>query len=151
MLIHEACKQILLDNTSPQGKPQTCSFFVASSKALKLCNNYRDPLLSYYNLHKLTKRATPAMYSSYKCAILLHKTFNAMSWNDEWLHLNFSVINTSRQGSFMINRSNNSRIGMNATCNKFFNLNGKIPLEWLNLNINSYKLKCKNLFLSFNT
>ena len=37
------------------------AIFVASAKALKLCNHYRDPMLSYYELHKLTNRATPAM------------------------------------------------------------------------------------------
>ena len=30
---------------------------------------------------------------------------------------------------------------------RFFYLNGKIELDWLNLSYNSYKIKCKNLFL----
>ena len=127
------------------------SLFVASAKALRLCNHYRDAFLSYYDLHKLTTRATPAMFSNYKCALLLYKTFNALTWSNEWLFLNFSIINTSRQNNFMINRSNSSRCGLNATCNKFVSLNGMIPLTWLNLEFSSYKIKCKKLFLSFNS
>ena len=125
------------------------AFFVASAQALNLCNHYRDPYLSYYNLHKLTNRATPAMYSYYKNALLLYKTFNVTTCSDEWIHFNLNLINTSRQRTFMISRSNNSRIGMNATCNKFVHLNGKIPLDWLNLSFDSFKIKCKKLFLSF--
>ena len=64
------------------------AIFVASAKALKPCSHYRDPMTSYHELHKLTNRATPAMYSNYKCALLLHKMYNGTEWNNEWLHLN---------------------------------------------------------------
>ena len=124
---------------------------MASAKALQLCNHYRDPMTSYHELHKLTNRATPAMYSNCKCALLLHKMYSGTKWNNEWLHLNFNEINTSRQTKFVISRSNNFKCGLNATCNKFVHLNRKIPLDWLNLNFNSYKVKCKEYFLSFNS
>ena len=126
------------------------SLFVASAKALKLCNHYSDPSLSFVNLHKIMNRATPDMFSKYKYSLLLYKTFNDDTHSDEWIHLNLNIINTSRQSDFKINRSNKTRQGMNITCNKFLQLNGKIPLSWFNLPFNSFKIKCKKLFLTNN-
>jgi hypothetical protein len=42
------------------------AIFVASAKALKMCNWYHDPFLSYYQAHELTIRATPSMYCNHK-------------------------------------------------------------------------------------
>ena len=41
-------------------------------------------------------------------------------------------------------KTKNYKIGNNLLCNI---LNNKIPLSWLNLTIESYKVKCKKLFL----
>ena len=38
------------------------------------------------------------------------------------------------------------KIGMNILSNRFYYLNGKIELYWLNLPFGSYKVKCKKLF-----
>ena len=40
-----------------------------------------------------------------------------------------------------------SVIGLNALANRLFILNNKIPLEWLNLSYNSFKVKCKESLL----
>jgi hypothetical protein len=45
----------------------------------------------------MTKRATPQIFSNYKLALPLFKTFNADDTNDEWLNLNFNRILVSRQ------------------------------------------------------
>ena len=42
---------------------------------------------------------------------------------------------------------NRLKIGMNMLSNRFFYLNGKIELDWFNLSFNSFKVKCKKLFL----
>ena len=123
--------------------------FVASAKALKVCQHYPDPLISFIELHKISKRATPMMISEYKCALQLYKTFNECQPINEWVHLNFYQVNTSRQTKFLINRSNRTKIGRHSLCNRFHQLNGKIPLEWLGKSYLSYKILCKNLFLSF--
>ena len=87
-------------------------------------------MLSYKNLHHLTKRSTPEMYSNYKLALLLHKSYNCCLPEGEWIALNFVQTLMSRQVYFHVNRSNNTRVRMNILCNRFFNLNDKIPLEW---------------------
>ena len=48
---------------------------------------------------------------------------------------------------FISSKSNKKKVGLNAMANRLYILNGRIPLEWLNLSIVSYKLKCKKEFL----
>jgi hypothetical protein len=92
-------------NARPQ-KNLKYAIFVASPKALKLCNDYCDPLSSYCELHKLSNRATPAIYSNFKCVLLLHKMFIGTAWNNEWLHLNYDVNNSSkRQNLWSVDRT----------------------------------------------
>ena len=55
--------------------------------------------------------------------------------------------NTSRQTKFMTSKENRLKIGMNIVSNRFFYLNGKIDLNWLNLSFDSFKLKCKLIFM----
>jgi hypothetical protein len=123
--------------------------FVASANALKVCQHYPDPLISFLELHKISKRATPMMLSEYKCVLQLYKTFNECLPINEWVHLNFDQVNTSRQTKFLIDRSKRTKIGRHSLCNKFHQLNEKIPLEWLGKSYSSYKILCKNPFLSF--
>ena len=124
--------------------------FVASGNALKMCQHYPDQSISFLELHKITKRATPMMLSDYKCALQLYKTYNHCLPMNEWLHLNIDQVITSRQTRFQINRSSRTRIGRHSMCNRFYQLNGKIPLAWLGKSYNCYKVLCKKLFLSFN-
>ena len=53
------------------------AIYLASAKALKVCNRYCDPFLSFLELHELTTGETPSMYCNCKGAILLYRTFNA--------------------------------------------------------------------------
>ena len=132
-----------LDKTSKH------SLFAASANALKMCHHYPSELISYYNFHKMSKRATPEMLCNYKLSLSLYKTFNNACPYDEWIFLNFDQICTSRQLMFMTKRANKSRVGMNCLTNRFFHLNNRIPLSWLNKSYNSYKIECKKLFLTF--
>jgi hypothetical protein len=114
-----------------------------------MATHYKYPMLSYENLHRLTNRSTPEMLSNYKLAILLHKLYNNYLPEGEWIALNFMQTLMSRQVYFHVNRSNITRVGMNTLCNRLFNLNDKIPLNWLNKSTISYKLDCKNCLLKF--
>ena len=78
----------------------------ASARALKLAIHYRDPLISFKNLHVNTKRAPPDMYCDYKLSLLLYKTFNLCQPESEWTELNFCQTLMSRQSCFHVNKSN---------------------------------------------
>lgn len=119
-----------------------------SSTAIKMAFHYPRYLISYNNLHKMAKRATPEMFCKYKLSLLLHKLYNDRFPTNEWLHLNFDQIMTTRQHNFEVSRNYNYRVGLNAMVNRLQTLNGQIPLTWLNKSFVQYKLECKKKFLS---
>ena len=67
----------------------------------------------------------------------------------EWLAFSFNQIIRSQKSCFMTRSENNLRVGVNAVANRLKVVNGKIPLDWLNLGSNLYKIKCKEIFLIF--
>ena len=123
----------------------------ATANALKLCNLYYDPSISYIDVHALHKRALPTNFCFYRHCLLLYKVFNDFIPKEDWLDLNFKMIHTSRQTHFEIIKSSNYKVGNNILSNHLTCLNKKIPLEMLNLTIENFKIRCKNMFLLFLT
>ena len=119
-----------------------------SAKALKMCMYYPDPRISYVNIHKMNNRATPNEMMEYKLGIQIYKLYNTREHSLEWLNLNQNQILTSRQDTFATLKSNSLRVGLNALANRIACLNGKIKLIWLNLSYPSYKIKCKQIFIT---
>ena len=109
--------------------------------------HYPKNLISNIKLHKIAKRATPEMFCKYKLSLLLHKLQNNHFPVNEWVHLNFNQILTTRQHNFEISRDYNLRVGLNAIANRLKSINGQIPLTWLNQSYVQYKLECKKKFL----
>ena len=118
-----------------------------SAHALKCCVKYCTRDISFINLHAMYHRATPDQFMLYKNAINLYRLYNEGHGSIEWVALNFNQILTSRQTKFMSIKANRKKVGINAIANRFYILNNKIPLTWLNLSFASYKLHCKGLFL----
>ena len=103
----------------------------------------------YFDTPELLQIDTSNYYSImyYKMALQLYRTFNLGIPLTDWIGLNVNSVNTMRQTNFIVNKMNNYRVGINALSNRFWYLNGKINLDWLNLSVNSFKIKCKRLFL----
>ena len=96
----------------------------------------------------MCNRATPDNYLLYKHALCLFKLLTEQNTHTyEWIALNFNQILTSRQVKFKAVKANRKRVGLNALANRLSILNDRIPLDWLNLSYESYKVKCKNEFL----
>jgi hypothetical protein len=124
--------------------------FAASSNAcLKICLNYPSSDIYYNQLHVLTNRATPEMYSYYKLALLLYRVMNHNIPLHKWVNLNFKQVLTSRQSTFQCDKTNKLWVWLNAISNRFHYLNNKLPLDWFNQSIGSFKINCKKLSLSF--
>ncbi len=121
----------------------------SSAKALRFAFHYPDPMISYYNLHKMADRAMPNMFLKYKLSLLLYKTYNNEIPGNDWISLCFDQIITSRQTLFNVSKTNKFNVGMNIFNNKLHVINGIIPLDWLNLTVDSYKIMCKRKFLNF--
>ena len=115
------------------------SLLSVSSKALKLCMFYPDRMTSFERIHEINKRATPTEITIYKLAIQLFKLYDTPLPTQEWSHLNQNQFFTSRQTTFMSHKTKTYKVGLNALANRLTSLNGKIPLEWLNLSTSHTK------------
>ena len=69
--------------------------------------------------------------------------YNSETITNKWLHLYSNQVLTSRQKTFITHKTNKNKVGLNALANRLYILNGRIPLDWLNLSINSFKTKCR--------
>ena len=108
---------------------------------------YPDNMISFENIHKMNNRAMPGAFMKYKIAIQLHKLYNTTNQSLDWISLNFDQILTTQQTKFLISKSNKHKVGLNILPNRFSVLNGIIPLPWLSLNIDTYKINIKKLLL----
>ena len=104
----------------------------ASANALKLCNTFYDPSVSYVDLHILHKRALPSKFCLYRHCLLLHKVFNDSIPKRDWIDLNFQMINTSRQTSFETQNHSVYKVGNNILSNRLTCINKKVTLDMLN-------------------
>ena len=119
----------------------------ASANALKLAQRYPDRMESFINIHTNLNRATPEKFLLFKHAILLHKLFNTRTPSIEWVDLTFKQTYSQRQTKFYLIKSNNYKIGNNILTNRMAILNNKINLEDLNLSLNGFKVKYKEILL----
>jgi hypothetical protein len=84
----------------------------------------------------------------YKHSLLLHKLYNDRHPLTEWTNLNFQHQFSMRQGQFTVAKTNKYKIGENILVNRLSVVNNLIPLDWLNLSYATYKLKCKEKFVT---
>ena len=78
---------------------------------------------------------------------MLLKTYNEESASYDWLSLFFNQNFYTRSDFANFFDSSNFKVGKNLLSNRFVTLNGNLKYEWLNLPLNSFKIKCKNEFL----
>ena len=120
----------------------------ASASALKTCTPSYHRFMSFQELHQINNRATPTAMSLYKHALLLYNAFNDQEPPLDWIDLSFQQTFNTRCHTLQFVNSQRYKIGSNSLCNRFKILNGLINFDWLNLSKDTYKLKCKALFLT---
>jgi hypothetical protein len=118
----------------------------ASANALKLCTPNYERMMSFETLHLLNGRACPTNLMKYKHAILLYKIYNKGEPPKDWLALNFNQVLPGRQTHFAAIKDQNFKIGNNILSNRLTTINNKIPLQWLNLSIDTSKSNAKHYF-----
>ena len=119
----------------------------ASANALKICTPSYHDRMSYVELHKINNRATPNEFCNYKHALLLHKLIHTEIPSSDWIDMNFQQNFNNRSTKINFFKNNRFKVGENLMCNRFNILNGKIDYDMINLSDDSYKIKCKSLFL----
>ena len=96
----------------------------------------------------MNNRATPEKILLYKHSLALYRLYNNNDPTMELCALNFNQVLTSRQTKFKCMKSNKLKVGLNALRNRFFILNNQIPISWLEGGYETFKVKCKELFLN---
>ena len=79
----------------------------------------------------------------YKLALCLFKLYNKDFNLIEFEILNFNQILIGRQTNFIKSKSNSLKVGINSLANRLFVINNGIPLNWLNMSIDTFKVHCK--------
>ena len=120
----------------------------ASANALKICSTWKEENVSFEKLHQINKRATPIKMSMYKLAIQLFKLYNSEKQTPDWIDLNLQQNFNGRSTKFLVSNCAKYKIGSNLLVNRLSALNNIVELSWLNLSLNSFKIKCKSLLLT---
>ena len=113
----------------------------------RLMNN--NNLISFEKIHELKKKCTPSQIMTYQAALSLHKTITFEIPDFESITVLNQMTVTSRQTTFLIFKNNSTRIGMNTSANKFYQLTGKIALNSLGLTFSHFKKLIKIQFLKY--
>ena len=103
---------------------------------------------SFLNIHLAANRATPEKFLLYKHAILLHKLYSNQTPNLEWIDLHFKQILNTRHTYLNVLKDINYKIGNNILTWWLTILNQKIKLTDLNLPLQSFELKYKEILLA---
>ena len=143
-ILYYNCDVWLIPSLKPQLKQLLLS---ASAKALSICTPNYNRMMSFDLIHTINKRATPSQMLLYKHSLLLYKVWNDPIYSKDWLDLNFQQNFSVRNLTIKIFDTSCRKVGKNLATNRLKILNGLINYTWLNLDINSYKLNCKNNFL----
>ena len=98
-------------------------------------------------IHDNAKRALPDQMINYKQAITMYKLFHTCQPEQEFLHLNFQLNQNPRIQTVNFFTRQNYETGKNILLNRLSHLNNKINVTWLDLSLNTFKIKCKTLFL----
>ena len=125
-----------------------------SACALRSCALKNNDVISFEKVHEISKKCTPNQIMLYQSALQLYKTLNfEMPSFDKPTFESITVLHqmplSSRQHLFLIFKQNNTKIGMNTTANKFYQLSGKITLNSLGYSFVHFKKLMKIQFLKY--
>ena len=93
-------------------------------------------------------RAIPEIFLLNKHALNLYKLLNGHAYTCEWVALDFNQILTSRQTTFMATTNNRKKRWSECPCKQSFIFNDRIPLNWFNISLDTFKVHCKREFMS---
>ena len=63
--------------------------------------------------------------------------------DDEYMQLNFQIVNNDRESKMKFLKRHNYDVGKNILLNRLTIINNKIEKKWFNLSLETYKVICK--------
>ena len=79
--------------------------------------------------------------------IVMYKLFKSLICENEFINLNFQLYDNERITKLTFIKHQRYDVGKNILLNRFTDLNNMIDKNWLNLSLETFKVKCKSLFL----
>ena len=121
---------------------------LASANAIRSCDKSLTIFHTHTQIHSIANRALPDQMLNNKHAISMHKLFNHCQPETEFIQMNFQLNQNQRikHANFLSRQHYDT--GKNIMLNRFAHLNNKIETSWLQLSLDSFKIKCKALFLN---
>ena len=98
-------------------------------------------------IHSISNRSLPDQMLNYKHAISMYKLFNHCQPETEFIQMNFQYNQNQRINHANFFLRQNYESGKNILLNRLSHLNDKIEKSWLEQSLNTFKVKCKELFL----
>ena len=120
---------------------------LASANAIRSCNKNLTIYHTHTQIHSIADRALPDQMLMYKHAIQMYKLFNHCQPEPEFINMNFQLNQNPRIKHANFFMRQNYNIGNNILLNRLTHLNDKIEKSWLEQSLNTFKIKCKRLFL----
>ena len=80
----------------------------------------------------------------------MYKLFNDIICENEFINLNFQLYENDRSQKLTFTKNQRFDVGKNILLNRFCDLNNLIDKSWLNLSLETFKVKCKTMFLKWN-
>ena len=123
---------------------------LASVNAIRSCDKSVTIFHTHTQIHSIANRAIPDQMLNYKHAISMYKLFNHCQPETEFVQLNFQLNQNQRLNHANFFSRQQYESGNNILLNRLAHLNGKIEKSWLTQSIDTFKVKCKKLFLENN-
>ena len=123
---------------------------LASANAIRACNTDLTIFHTHTEIHSTANRALPDQMLNYKQAISMYKLFNHCQPETEFLQMNFQYNQNPRiqHANFFARQKYDT--GKNHLLNRLAHLNNKIEKNWLDQSLDTFKIKCKRIFLQTN-
>ena len=124
---------------------------LASANAIRSCDKNLTIFNTHTKIHTMANRALPDQILNYKHAITMFKLFKQCQPETEFVQINFQLNQNQRLNHANFFKRQNYEARKNILLNRLAHLNGKIEKSWLELSLNSFKIKCKQMFLQSTT
>ena len=119
----------------------------ASANALKLCTPGVTAHSTHIEIRRMSERALLEKMCLYRHAIMMFKLFNNIICENEFEQMNFQLYDNDRFPKITFIKNQRFDVGKNLLLNQFCYLNNRIDKRWLDMSLETYKVKCKAMFL----
>ena len=123
---------------------------LALANAIRSCDKRLTIFHTHTQIHSAANRALPDQMLNCKHAISMFKLFNQCHPETEFIQLNFQYNQNQRMPHANFFSRQNYESGKNILLNRLAHINNKIEKSWLDQSLNTFKIKCKQLFLQPN-